>query len=57
MAVSELKPGLRLARTLFSHDGVMLLNKGYVLDDLLIRQLKKYEESAGKLTEIWVATP
>lgn len=57
MEVSELKPGYRLARSLFSHDGVMLLNKGYMLDDLLIRQLKKYEESAGKLTEIWVAAP
>jgi response regulator RpfG family c-di-GMP phosphodiesterase len=54
MEVSELQAGQRLARSLVSQDGVMLLNKGYVLDELLIKQLKKYNENAAHKMEIWV---
>jgi response regulator RpfG family c-di-GMP phosphodiesterase len=54
---SALRPGQRLARALFSEDGTLLLNKGYVLDDLLIKQVETFQESMGHKLDIWVDMP
>lgn len=52
--VSQLQAGDRLAKDLYSQDGVMLLSRGYVLDDILIKQLAKFEESAGQPLDVRV---
>jgi len=45
--VSELKPGMALARDLVSRDGVLLLAADYLLDANLIRQIRDFEASDG----------
>ena len=56
VASNELKPGMRIATELISHEGVMLLSKGYVLDEMLIKQLRKYEESHGQKLDLRIST-
>ena len=45
---NELEPGMVLSRDLYSPDGMLLLATEYVLDELLIRQIRGYEESFGR---------
>ncbi len=54
IAALHLEPGMRLARNLFDHDGVLLLSRGYVLDDLLIGQMRKYENLTTRELEVYV---
>lgn len=55
--LDKLTTGMKLAEDLISHDGVMLLSKGYVLDSTLVAQLRSYEQSAGHKLEITVYQP
>lgn len=43
----ELCAGMVLARDLVTRDGVLLLAREYILDELLIRQIREYEQSEG----------
>lgn len=52
--VSELKVGMVLARDLYSPEGILLLSADYVLDELLVRQLREYQEAYGKTLNIAV---
>lgn len=52
---SMLVDGARLSRDLVGLDGVMLLSKGYVLDEKLIQQIKSHERRTGQPFEIWIA--
>ncbi|NSL55158.1 MULTISPECIES: HD domain-containing phosphohydrolase [Uliginosibacterium] len=45
---AELEAGMVLSRDLHSPDGMLLLATEYVLDDLLIRQIRDFEESFGR---------
>jgi len=45
---AELEAGMVLSRDLYSPDGMLLLATEYVLDDLLIHQIREYESSFGK---------
>jgi len=45
---SELEVGMVLSRDLYSPDGMLLLATEYLLDELLIRQIRDYEASFGK---------
>ena len=53
---SKLKPRARLARNIIGQEGVVLLTKGYLLDDSLIQQLKRYEEKIGQPLDIWISS-
>lgn len=50
----QLEPGMVLSRDLFSHEGVLLLAVEHVLDDLLLKQIRDYEETNGKTLIICV---
>lgn len=52
---AELAPGMKLAKDLVSPDGIMLLSKGYVLDALLVGQLRKLEETLGQPIELTIS--
>jgi response regulator RpfG family c-di-GMP phosphodiesterase len=52
---AELVPGMKLAKDLVSPDGIMLLSKGYVLDALLVGQLRKLEETLGQPIELTIS--
>ncbi len=43
-----------LTRDLFSHEGVLLLAVEHVLDDVLIKQVREYEETNDKALVICV---
>ncbi len=47
-------PGMVLTRDLFSHEGVLLLAVEHVLDDVLIKQVREYEEMNNKALIICV---
>lgn len=55
--VHKLKPGMRLARNVFDHDSTLLLSRGYVLDDMLIGQLRNYQNISGRQLEVYVELP
>lgn len=44
---SQLTPGMMLMQDLFSHDGVMLLAKDHVLDEMVIEQIRAFEHAGG----------
>ena len=44
--------GMVLARDLVTRDGVLLLARDYILDDLLIRQIRDYEQSEGATLKV-----
>jgi response regulator RpfG family c-di-GMP phosphodiesterase len=46
--ISELKVGMVLARDLYSPEGILLLSVDYVLDELLVKQLREYQDAYGK---------
>ncbi|MDB5814073.1 MAG: response regulator receiver modulated metal dependent phosphohydrolase [Rhodocyclales bacterium] len=51
---AQAKPGMVLTRDLFSHEGVLLLAVEHVLDNVLIKQVREYEETNGKALIICV---
>lgn len=40
-----LRPGMVLARDLMTNEGILLLSKGYTLDDKLIQRILNIEKS------------
>jgi response regulator RpfG family c-di-GMP phosphodiesterase len=53
---NQLTVGMRLARDLFSPDGLLLLSTEYVLDEMLITQLREFEHSVGMPLMICIKT-
>ena len=51
---AQAEPGMVLTRDLFSHEGVLLLAVEHVLDDVLIKQVREYEEMNNKALVICV---
>ncbi|MHB1292358.1 MAG: HD domain-containing phosphohydrolase [Sulfuricella sp.] len=51
---SALRRGMALARDLVSPEGLLLLSKDYLLDDAMIRQIRKFEQTEGKPLAIYV---
>lgn len=51
---SALRRGMALARDLVSPEGLLLLSKDYLLDDSMIRQIRKFEQTEGKPLAIYV---
>jgi response regulator RpfG family c-di-GMP phosphodiesterase len=45
----QLKAGMVLSRDLVSHEGIMLLSRDYVLNDVIIEQIRNFEHSYGRL--------
>lgn len=54
IASSVLRRGMVLARDLVSPQGLLLLSKDYLLDDLLIEQIRSFEETEGKPLAIYI---
>ena len=52
-----LKDGMILTQDLSLKTGVLLLTKGYLLDDKLIRRIQKLEKSMNENFEIYVTVP
>jgi response regulator RpfG family c-di-GMP phosphodiesterase len=51
---NRIKSGMVLSRDLLTADGIMLLSKGYVLNEAVIDQLQSYERSESKMLTIYV---
>jgi response regulator RpfG family c-di-GMP phosphodiesterase len=51
---ADLRSGMVLARDLVSREGLLLLAKDYLLDDMLIEQLRGYERMDGQPLTIYV---
>lgn len=49
-----LEPGMVLARDLVAKDGVLLLSKGYVLDDRMIGKIRTFEKLIGCTLEVYI---
>jgi len=54
VASSELKAGMVLARDIVTRDNVLLLSKGYLLDEHLITQIRNFENVDGRPLPIYV---
>lgn len=54
IASSVLRRGMVLARDLVSPQGLLLLSKDYLLDDLLIEQIRSFEETEDKPLAIYI---
>lgn len=52
----QLKAGMVLSRDLISHEGIMLLSRDYVLNDVVIEQLRNFERSAGWSVPVYIHT-
>jgi response regulator RpfG family c-di-GMP phosphodiesterase len=50
----QLKAGMILSRDLVSHEGVMLLSRDYVLNDVIIEQIRNFERSTGRAMSIHI---
>lgn len=50
----QLKAGMVLSRDLVSHEGVMLLSRDYVLNDIIIEQICNFQRSAGRAMPIYI---
>jgi response regulator RpfG family c-di-GMP phosphodiesterase len=48
LSAAELEVGMVLARDLFSPEGMLLLAVEYVLDELLVKQLREYERASDR---------
>lgn len=57
MRSSHLRSGMVLARDLFSHEGLLLLGHDFVLNDLMIEQMIKFEHVEGYSLTFWIKTP
>lgn len=56
MLAAELRPGMVLARDLFSRDGALLLAADYILDALLVKQIQDMERREGGSLVLHVRT-
>jgi len=54
MSSRDLVKGMVLARDLKIKNNVLLLSKGHILDDHIIRRIKKMEDSIGEILEIHI---
>ena len=52
----QLKAGMVLSRDLVSHEGVMLLSRDYVLNDIIIEQICNFQRTAGRVMPIYIHT-
>lgn len=52
----QLKVGMVLSRDLTSHDGIMLLSRDYVLNEVIIEQIHNFERSAGHALTVYIRT-
>lgn len=52
----QLKAGMVLSRDLMSHEGVMLLSRDFVLNDVIIEQIRNFEHSTGRAMPIHIYT-
>lgn len=57
LETSALKGGMLLSRDLLNGAGMLLLTKGRVLSDVTIEKLKAFEESEGKIYQVFVKRP
>ena len=48
LAVKQLRPGMELTKDIVTKSGVLLLSRGYVLGDHMIRQLTSLEQALGE---------
>lgn len=53
----ELQPGMVITRDLVMHDGIMLLSAGYVLDDVLIERIRRFEKAIDEKLIIHATSP
>jgi response regulator RpfG family c-di-GMP phosphodiesterase len=56
MGISQLKPGMALARDLVSDDGALLLSADHVLNDRLLKQLADFERRSGTTLQLYIKT-
>lgn len=56
IAVADLRPGMVVARDLFSRDGVLMLASDYLLDDSLIRHIREHASAGAINTKIHIRT-
>lgn len=54
VGVTDLKPGMVLARDLVSREGVLMLATDYVLDAILVKQIQDYARREGNLLNLYV---
>jgi hypothetical protein len=52
--VSDLEPGMVIARDLVMSDGFLLLSAGHVLSERLIRQIAEFQESSSESITVCV---
>ncbi|MES2205227.1 MAG: response regulator [Pseudomonadota bacterium] len=50
----DLKTGMILERDLLTHDGVLLMSIGHILDDTTISQIRALESSDKQFLKIWI---
>lgn len=51
---ADLKSGMVLTRDLVAKDGLLLLARDYLLDDMLIEQLRNYEKMDGRPIAVYI---
>ena len=51
---SQLKPGMKLSRDLFSAGRFLLLTRGRVLDEAIIQHIWHFERSEGKAVTVYI---
>lgn len=56
MGISQLKPGMALARDLVSDDGALLLSADHVLSERLLKQLADFERRSGTTLQLYIKT-
>ena len=54
---SQLKPGMKLSRDLFSASRFLLLTRGRVLDEAIIQHIWHFERTEGKAVTVYVVQP
>jgi response regulator RpfG family c-di-GMP phosphodiesterase len=56
MGVSQLRPGMALARDLVSEEGALLLSADHVLNDRMLKQLADFERRSGTTLQLYIKT-
>jgi len=56
VCIFDLKPGMVLARDIRAGSNVVLLARGHVLDDAMIKRLRRFELSMAQQMEVWIKT-
>jgi response regulator RpfG family c-di-GMP phosphodiesterase len=57
LASSQLKPGMKLSRDLFSASRFLLLTRGRVLDEAIIQHIWHFERAEGKAVTVYILQP